>query len=503
MRRIGLGVMVGLGFLATTAQAGLNLGIVNSVKHQAQVLKDQVVEKNTPRITSLTALPDRVAEGNSTTVTCQAVSPDGSLLTYSWTASSGTLLPHGAQAVWTAPGSPAVGQITCQAIDPQGRKVSATVLINNNAGKLKQAYATGGLVGGPAAIGANGVIYIGNIQGHMLALRDTGTSLAPNWVYPGNHSFYAAPVIDEHGTLFAATGSGGLVGFEDLGNTSTASSLSLGFFGTNYNNSPALCGNGDLYIGYYDPQLIAFQVQGNSLTAKWSFTTPTTDHIYNTPAIGGDGTLYIGSFNHSFYALADQGNTVTVKWAVDAQSAINAPAAIGTDGTIYFGTYTGTVYALQDQGNTVTVRWTFATGATTYGLGSAPVIASDGTVYFAGSDGKLYALQDHGTYATQKWTFTTGGAVYFSPAITSDNTIYVGSQDHHLYALRDEGNHPVLLWDLDTNEELVQTGATIGVDGTVYFGSNTGTFFAVYGSGHLADGPWPKYQQNLRNTGRR
>jgi len=61
---------------------------------------------------------------------------------------------------------------------------------------------------------------------------------------------------------------------------------------------------------------------------------------------------------------------------------------------------------------------------------------------------------------TKKWEFTTGGLVSSSPAIGSDGTIYVGSDDNKLYAIRSD---------------------SLG----------------------LADSPWPRFQQNNRNTGRK
>ena len=58
----------------------------------------------------------------------------------------------------------------------------------------------------------------------------------------------------------------------------------------------------------------------------------------------------------------------------------------------------------------------------------------------------------------EKWRFETGGYVSCS-AIVSDSTIYVGSDDNHLYAIE--------------------------------------------GESQLVDSPWPKFRNNLRNTGRK
>jgi outer membrane protein assembly factor BamB len=70
-------------------------------------------------------------------------------------------------------------------------------------------------------------------------------------------------------------------------------------------------------------------------------------------------------------------------------------------------------------------------------------------------DKKLYAINPDGSL---KWSFKTGYDVHSSPAIDSDGTIYVGSRDNRLYA--------------------------------------------IYGSGSLADTPWPMFGHDLRHSGR-
>lgn len=49
----------------------------------------------------------------------------------------------------------------------------------------------------------------------------------------------------------------------------------------------------------------------------------------------------------------------------------------------------------------------------------------------------------------------------------------------------------------------MRTCPTVGVDGTVYFGSDDGKVYAVESSsvGGLAKSPWPKYRGNALNTG--
>jgi uncharacterized repeat protein (TIGR02543 family) len=77
-----------------------------------------------------------------------------------------------------------------------------------------------------------------------------------------------------------------------------------------------------------------------------------------------------------------------------------------------------------------------------------------------------------------KWEFETGGAVYSSPAIGVDGTIYVGSQDNKVYAL--DGQTGTKQWEFETGD-VVRSSPAIGSDGTVYIGSFDNKVYALSG----------------------
>ena len=54
-----------------------------------------------------------------------------------------------------------------------------------------------------------------------------------------------------------------------------------------------------------------------------------------------------------------------------------------------------------------------------------------------------------GNNGTLKWKFLTGGSVYSSPAIGVNGTIYVGSDDCYLYAINPDGT---LKWKFQTGD---------------------------------------------------
>lgn len=66
---------------------------------------------------------------------------------------------------------------------------------------------------------------------------------------------------------------------------------------------------------------------------------------------------------------------------------------------------------------------------------------------------------------TISWTFSTGDAIHSSPAIGLDGTIYVGSDDGHLYAVHPDGTEK---WKYDAGSPVGAIPA-VGTDGTVYF----------------------------------
>jgi outer membrane protein assembly factor BamB len=78
-------------------------------------------------------------------------------------------------------------------------------------------------------------------------------------------------------------------------------------------------------------------------------------------------------------------------------------------------------------------------------------------------------------FANLKWTFATGGMVESSPAIGVDGTIYVGSDDYSIYALNPDGS---LKWMRVTGGP-VKSSPCIGEDGTVYIGSDDGNLYAL------------------------
>jgi len=70
-----------------------------------------------PVITSLTADNATVSPGGTVLLTCTAEDDNDDSLTYNWECTSGSLVPNGSTATWTAPGGPGTYSISCAVTD--------------------------------------------------------------------------------------------------------------------------------------------------------------------------------------------------------------------------------------------------------------------------------------------------------------------------------------------------------------------------------------------------
>ncbi|MDY6835093.1 MAG: PKD domain-containing protein [Chloroflexota bacterium] len=254
-------------------------------------------------------------------------------------------------------------------------------------------------------------------------------------------------------------------------------------------SSPAISADDTIYVGTADGSILALNPNG---TQKWAFDTgdyvSTAEWILSSPAIGQDGTIYFGSQepqgngedlvpdqqDGTLWALDSNGN---LKWKYDTQGWILSSPAIDDDGIIYFGSGDGYIYALRpdvDLSQGERGKWTFNTQDW---ILSSPAIGMDGTIYIGSqgesadiydpASGHLWAIDpDNGS---KIWDYSTVGGVLSSPAVGDDGTIYFGTSDGKFYALNSSGT-PKWNTPYNTSERIVSSPA-IGLDGTVYFGS--------------------------------
>ncbi len=252
-------------------------------------------------------------------------------------------------------------------------------------GTVKWRYGDGDFQRKGVAIGSDGAIYAGTLDGQIHAVGPDGKT---RWTYQADTRVCAGPVIGSSGTIYAVA-----YGVEGRKHTEsklhavtpdgkvkwTAPVESYAYV------MPAVGPGDSVYVPCYK-FLVAIDGDGNRM---WTFPLK-EDHQYCTPAIGEDGTVYQPT-EECLYALYPDGS---LKWRFKAPLCY-APA-IGSKGTIYVGGKDGRLYAVNPDG---TLKWSYRTK----GDVDAPSIGPDGTVYASSGDGKLYAFYDGETLAKSPW----------------------------------------------------------------------------------------------------
>jgi hypothetical protein len=203
----------------------------------------------------------------------------------------------------------------------------------------------------------------------------------------------------------------------------------------------------------------------------WTYC-PDKASCKGTAVIGPDGTIYVGALYWTeaslsvLSALTQEGE---LKWKYEFSGQLERPPSVGKDGIVYLGVWTwvGTeVHAVNPDGSR---RWRSALVSDV--MSSSPAIACDGTVYSMVSS-RVVALRPDGAL---KWTFLYQGFAEGELAIGSDGTIYFGTQDGFFYAVDPDGSQK---WRFPADGE-IRHSAAVGLDDTIYFGTQTGRFYAM------------------------
>ncbi|MFO7881341.1 MAG: PQQ-binding-like beta-propeller repeat protein [Kosmotogaceae bacterium] len=140
-----------------------------------------------------------------------------------------------------------------------------------------------------------------------------------------------------------------------------------------------------------------------------------------------------------------------------------------------------------DQPVDITLSWEYknATEGLTY------------DIYFGTSTVPPLAKMNHCTNKYNPGKLEHGTKYYWKIAVSDKDGILTESPTWWFITLKPEA----LKWKYETSDE-IWSSPTIGVDGTVYVGSWGGFLYVLKGgSKGLADSPWPKFRNNIKNTG--
>ncbi|MSU62969.1 MAG: hypothetical protein EXS31_11350 [Pedosphaera sp.] len=386
-------------------------------------------------------------------------------------------------------------------------------------------------------------VIVTNAGGSTTSQKATLTTSAPGdklWELSVDGYIYSNPALGRDGTIYVevyprAPGKSKLLAVDQAGHIKWTADLPQ-----SSTTSPVVSENDIIYVAN-GPNLLAFDSSGVQLKSS-TFGIPQL----NEPAIGLDGSLYIGPGENVNQFLAVD-PAFTAKWRVTGNNFGSAPTAVDANGTVYFDNYRY-LYALNPDG---TPRWTLEQPVGN-AFRSGPAISTKGDIYIAGDVGYVYSINRDGKLAWRSETqnifvgyefpdpvigndgsiyigstaglynFTSGGErkwVYArnlqfqsTPAIAADGTIYVGADDgpsgsgeEFLHAINPDGS---IQWKFPTgmsgqfySSPTIWTNGTVIVGGPVVLGQSN-KLFAIRGSAPLAKSAWPKYRNDLGNTGR-
>jgi len=116
--------------------AGFNFGFIKAVKKKVKQVDEKVIEKKEkiiitankyPVISSVIADPTAISTEAVSTINCTASDADGDILTYVWSAASGSISGAGSAINWTAPASSGVYVISVTVLDGHGGSAQSDI----------------------------------------------------------------------------------------------------------------------------------------------------------------------------------------------------------------------------------------------------------------------------------------------------------------------------------------------------------------------------------------
>ncbi len=328
-------------------------------------------------------------------------------------------------------------------------------------------------------IGPSGLVYLGAMdpQGTLFCVNVTsGTKV---WTYATNPSgsqqpglrdipSWLSPTLSPDGSVvYVAADQSGTGAVFALNALTGAPVWTRTFLYTAMAVPVAVAGY--VYIATYNDGGV-FALNPSDGSTKWSNTNCASYIEHTSIAYGGDtGFVYVGTHETGIIALSAQG--LGLGWAFPAGGFDYATSpAVGPDGTVFVGDndYGGKLYALHQFNGTQ--KWAF-TGCSGGFTGSPSVAGTGGVVYVGCYDKNLYAVNAFS--GSLLWSFTTGSAIESAPVIGVDGTVYFGSDDGFFYALDSRG---APLWRFNLGGSVVSSAA-MGADGTLYVGSSSGSLW--------------------------
>ncbi|MCX6575994.1 MAG: PQQ-binding-like beta-propeller repeat protein [Candidatus Aminicenantes bacterium] len=367
------------------------------------------------------------------------------------------------------------------------------------------------------AIGDDGTVYFGT--GMSMSRPGTLYAVGPDkvlqWSYSIASAFYS-PAIGVDGTIYIQDYRNNVYAFAPGGTLKWIYNDYQYFYPHDVGQrSPAIGADGTVYIAA-DGLYAVDPLTGRRI---WHYAHPdyADRECLASPVIGSDGTIYVTIGEDMLFAVDSDGRRRWIfRFAHDWEMSFTSPA-IDQNGVIYLaseGNYGGTalsnLYAVNPDG---TQKWRHPVDGGRF-VRASPAVGIDGVIYIAtkanGLDlpAKLIALAPNG----QKiWDYTVEGVhqtpddVYSSPSIGADGLIYFGAETGFIYAVNPNGT---MNWKFQLQHAVNWSSPAIANDGTIYLGTLRGGNYQGYlyaikstSMGYMPSA-WPRFRHDRKNTGR-
>jgi len=344
------------------------------------------------------------------------------------------------------------------------------------------------------AIGNDGTIYFAS-GWNIYAFSSDGTEkwhkqIATSTSLTGN------PAINESGTIY-------VLGDEDPAKLFAINSTNGNIIWTYQSQSyiarstPSIGYDGTIYFFAYDGKMYAIN---SDSSLKWvlNFMPSQTPDIDSSSVISSNGIIYI-NIRGTLFAISPAGE---ILWqnTLSEYSGSTATPAIANDGSIFLNVFYF-LYKVIPSNGSIICKNTWSTYSSGLQPSVSPAIAPNGTVYVSGYENgiaKLYAFNsDCSLKCSYSFSEPSSSSYLSSPAISADGTVFIGI-GAKLYAIKP---NCTLKWSASTGDN-IRSSPNIAIDGTIYFSSDDGYFYAYNSNaGGLAGGQWPKFKFDIRNSG--
>ncbi len=237
-----------------------------------------------------------------------------------------------------------------------------------------------------------------------------------------------------------------------------------------FQGNPAYCANlMHIIVGSDDGYLYAFNA--SDLNTAWYWQPDTTEHGWGTPAINGNKIYIVSDANDTLYYLEDAGSACNRLGAYKLPSGVDGAPVIDRSGYVLLALDNGLLYKMEPDIQSPAWVCTLRLGSA---LGS-PIIGDDGVIYVADDSGYVYAVQENGQIKAG-WPKLVDPAGIAGMALGPSNLFIAGASGKMIALNAASGNE---VWNVQhTTNELIGT-PLLAANGYIYFFDDEDKLYAV------------------------